>query len=110
MRPQINKTLYHYVIIRSDLPYGVQLAQTIHAAGESCDGPLPSGTYAIALSVPNEEALLNLADRLWDGEVPHKVIVETDGKFSGQAMTIGLFPTYERDIIKKFTSSLPLAK
>jgi hypothetical protein len=103
-------TLYHYVIVRSDLPHGVQVAQTIHAAGESCEGPLPSGTYAIALSVPDEQSLLALADRLWKGQVPHKVIEEVDGKYADQAMTIGIFPTSDRDMIRKYTSDLPLVK
>jgi hypothetical protein len=103
-------TLYHYVIIRSDLPHGVQLAQTIHAAGESCDGPLPTGTYAIALSVDSEFSLHELAAKLWAGEIPHRVIIETDGKYAGQSMAIGCFPTSQRDIIRKYTSDLPLAR
>jgi hypothetical protein len=106
----MSDTLYHYVIIRKDLPNGVKLAQTIHAAGESSDGPLPSGTYAIALEVDNEKSLLDLADKLWFGDVPHKVIVETDGKYAGQAMTIGLQPTTNRDMIMKYTGDLCLAR
>jgi hypothetical protein len=106
----MSDTLYHYVIIRKDLLAGVKLAQTIHAAGESADGPLPSGTYAIALEVEDEESLLDLADKLWYNKVPHKVIVETDGKYTGQAMTIGLRPTSDRDTIMKYTGDLPLAR
>jgi DNA gyrase inhibitor GyrI len=102
--------LYHYVIVRSDLPHGVQVAQTIHAAGESCEGPLPSGTYAVALAVPNEDSLRSLAQRLWDGEVPHTVIEEVDGPFAGQAMAIGCWPTRERERMRRFTSSLPLVR
>lgn len=104
------KTLYHYVIVRSDLPHGVQVAQTIHAAGESCEGPLPSGTYAVALSVPDEASLRELARRLWDAEVPHKVIMEPDTPYDGQAMAIGLFPTTDRDRVRRLTSSLPLVR
>jgi len=107
---RIKKTLYHYVVVRSDLPHGVQVAQTIHAAGESCDGPLPSGTYAIALSVPDEASLRSLAERLWDSEVPHKVIMEPDAPYNGQAMAIGIFPTTERERVRRVTSSLPLVR
>lgn len=104
------KTLYHYVVVRSDLPHGVQVAQTIHAAGESCEGPLPSGTYAIALSVPDESSLRELAGRLWDSEVPHKVITEPDSPYNGQAMAIGIFPTADRERVRRVTSSLRLVR
>jgi hypothetical protein len=52
------------VIVRADLPKGIQAAQVIHAAGESSPGSLPDGTYAIALSVPDERALAREAERL----------------------------------------------
>lgn len=104
------KTLYHYVIVRSDLPHGVQVAQTIHAAGESCEGPLPSGTYAIALSVPDEPSLRELARRLWDSEVPHKVITEPDSPYDGQAMALGIFPTTDRERVRRLTSNLRLVR
>jgi hypothetical protein len=104
------QTLHHYVLVRADLPKGVALAQTIHAAGESCDGPLPSGTYAYALSVKDEDQLYEYADRLWDAEIPHKVIVETDGEYAGQAMTLGLFPTRDKDSVRRILSELPLAR
>ena len=103
-------TLYHYVIVRADLPHGVQLAQTIHATGESCEGPLPSGTYAIALAARDEDHLLEIADRLWDAEIPHKVIVEPDAPHNGDAMAIGIFPTRDRDRVRRVTSDLPLAR
>lgn len=104
------KTLYHYVIVRSDLPHGVQVAQTIHAAGESSEGPLPSGTFAIALGVPSESALEDLAMRLWNAEIPHKVITEPDAPYDGQAMAIGIFPTTDRERVRRVTSNLPLIR
>ena len=88
----------------------MQGAQTIHAAGESCEGPLPSGTYAIALGVPNEAGLRVLAQRLWDAGIPHKVITEPDSPYDGQAMAVGVFPTSDRDRIRKLTSNLPLIR
>ncbi len=106
----MSKTVYHYVIVRADLPHGVQVAQTIHAAGESADGPMPSGTYAVALAVSNEDELRTLSIKLWEDQIPHKVIVETDGLFAGQAMTLGVWPTSERDKIKRHTKHLRLVK
>lgn len=105
-----DKTLYHYVIVRADLPHGVQVAQTIHAAGESCEGPLPSGTYAIALAARDQLHLEELATRLWDAEIPHRVIEEPDSPYDGQIMAIGLWPTSDRDRVRKVLSSLPLIK
>ncbi len=52
------------MILRRDLPHGLQVAQAIHAAGESSPGNLPDGTYAIALAVADEPALLREAERL----------------------------------------------
>lgn len=108
--PETGKTLYHYVIVRGDLPHGVQVAQTIHAAGESCEGPLPSGTFAIALSARSEDHLEDIAIRLWEAEVPHTVIREPDPPYDGQLMAVGIWPTTNRNKIRKITSSLPLVK
>lgn len=106
----MSERMYHYVIVRGDLPHGVQVAQTVHAAGESCDGPLPSGTYAIALSAANESHLEDISVRLWDAEIPHTVITEPDAPYDGQMMAIGIWPTSDRDKIKRVTSSLPLVR
>ena len=106
----MRETLYHYVIVRGDLPHGVQMAQTIHAAGESCEGPLPSGTHAIALSARNESHLEEIASRLWEAEIPHTVITEPDAPYDGQVMAVGIWPTSDRDRIRRVTSSLPLVR
>lgn len=104
------KTVYHYVIVRADLPWGVQAAQIIHAAGESCTGSIPAGTHAVALHVRDEEQLYRMKSSLWDEEVPHVMIRENEGPFAGQAMAIGVFPTVDRDPIRRVTSSLPLVR
>jgi len=52
------------VIVRADLPRGVQSAQIVHAAGESSPGTLPSGTFAVTLTAPSEQALRKEAERL----------------------------------------------
>jgi len=85
------------------------VAQTIHAAGESSDR-VPAGTYAVALSVPNEPVLEDLHDRLERRGVPHVVIREGEGEFAGQAMAIGIEPTADRTEIRKEVSSLPLVR
>lgn len=106
---QASETLYHYVILRKDLPPGVRLAQTIHAAGESALRPLPEGTYAVALDVVDEAELRRRSDRLRAAGVPHVLVTETDAPYHGQAMSIGCVPTSDRDRIRRVTSDLPLA-
>ena len=99
--------------MRSDLPHGVQVAQTAHAAGESVpesQAPLPDGTIVVALSVPNEEALLRIAQALGAESLTYKLIMECDGPYAGQAMALGVRPTRDRAAVRKAVSSLPLVK
>jgi hypothetical protein len=99
--------------VRSDLPYGVQVAQTAHAAGESVaesQAPLPDGTIVVALSVPSEGALLRIAQALGEHSLTHKLIMESDGPYAGQAMALGIRPTRDRAAVRKAVSSLPLVK
>lgn len=111
MRPQPDgnvKPLRHIIIVREDLPLGIAAANIAHAAGESCEGPLPTGTYAIVLGVRNEDHLLEKAQLLWDGQVPHKIINEPDEPYDGEAMAIGIWPTRDVEDLRRFTSDLPL--
>lgn len=106
----MNEPLRHYVIVRADLPQGVRLAQTIHAAGESVRFPVVSGTHAYALEVPDERSLLELSQKLTAVGVNHRLIVEPDSPYCGQAMAIGVEPTRDRSKIRRLTSHLPLAR
>lgn len=97
--------LVHYVIVRADLPHGQQVAQTIHAAGESSDRLLP-GTIAVALHARDEEHLRAVG--LWldaAGMKCHRV-EECDGSL----MAIGCEPTTDRAAIRKVLSKLPLVR
>lgn len=98
--------VYHYTIVRADLPLGLQLAQTVHAAGESAT-PLPRpGTHAVALHARDEAHLREVAARLDARGIRHHRVLEDDG----QLMAIGIPPTTDRDPIRKALSSLPCAK
>jgi len=103
--------LYHYVVVRLDVPRGVQAAQIIHAAGESAclAGEVPPGTNAVALGVPSEARLLELGRTLTAAGIPHCQITETEGTFAGQVMAIGCAPAAKAKL-KKFFSSIPLIK
>lgn len=67
-------------------------AQTIHAAGESSPGNLPAGTIAVALGVPDQAALVAVADRLAAFGVAHVRVVENDSPYDGQLMAVGVVP------------------
>jgi hypothetical protein len=98
--------LCHYVIVRGDLPHGSQVAQTIHAVGETSTFLHPEGTIAVALSARNKDHLLELDQLLTKADIAHRLIMECDG----EPMAIGLSPTKDRDRIRKVLSSLPLVK
>lgn len=103
------KPLYHYVVVRRDLPLGVTVAQTIHAAGESSPGNLPANTHAVALSAKDEAELLALEERLKAAGVKHFAIREPDAPWNGALMAIG-FPPQDRAALRGFLSSLPLLR
>lgn len=101
--------LYHYVFVRGDLPVGLQLANAVHAAGESAlDGAVPEGTRSVVLAAPNEAALRVLLGAL---APRYKLasIVETEGEYAGQMMALGVCPTRDRSAIRRMTQGLPLA-
>ncbi|MEO8552943.1 MAG: hypothetical protein ABI678_23365 [Kofleriaceae bacterium] len=98
------------MIVRSDVPTGVQLAQTIHAAGQSaqlCDaGSASPPTIAVAVAAaPYELALLARADA--DERVPHVLVFEPDEPWRGALMAIGLAPS-PRTLVRRYVAHLPL--
>jgi hypothetical protein len=101
--------LTHYVVVRADLPRGHQAANIAHAAGESSPGNLPSGTHAVVLTTPTESALHAVAARLELGGVGFVRIIETDGPYTGQLMSLGAHPT-RKEKVHRFVSSLPLLR
>lgn len=99
--------MVHYVIIRADLPHGSQVAQTIHAVGESVRGTVhPPGTIAVALAARDQAHLLELRDVLSQASLPHVLVTESDG----EPMAIGLEPTHDRRAVRKVLSGIPLVK
>lgn len=101
--------LFHYAIIRKDLPIGILAANLVHAAGESSPGGLPEGTSAVVLAVPNETALLFEAERLERLGVPLVRVVEPDAPYCGALMALGLRPGRKEDL-RRHLSSLPLLR
>lgn len=91
--------LTHYIIVRRDLPLGVALAMTTHAAGESASlyrdtlGRGFRGARSVVLGVKSERDLKRLAKKLQDKDVEFTVMHEYDPPYNGQAMAIGVVPT-----------------
>ncbi len=89
----------------------MQVAQTAHAAGESVRKPLPmEGTIVVALAVPTEDTLRQIAEALGRESLTYKLITETEGPWANQAMAIGVEPTTDRASVRKVVSSLPLVR
>jgi peptidyl-tRNA hydrolase len=104
--------LYHYVVVRRDLPLGDQLAQACHAAGES-PGPKPEpGCTMVVLHAADEQHLHIIRARLDKAGLPYGTVIECpdDEDYPSQLMAIGLAPTTDRASVKKVLSSLPLAR
>ena len=106
--------LTHYILIRKDIPTGAATAQIVHAAGESFylfganTGFRKSvgGTVAVVLGVRDERALKYYARRLRDAEINAIVIKENSGPLAGQFTAIGVFPTRDRESVRKVLKKL----
>jgi hypothetical protein len=96
------------VILRSDLPKGLMVANTVHAAGESAG--VPPGTFAVALATAGEDELEATLSHLKELGIPHQAIREAQGEYAGQLMAIGVEPLKDRSTIRKAVSSIPLVK
>lgn len=99
----------HYVVVRADLPRGIQAAQIIHASGESSPGGLEQGTYAVALVARNEVHLRELAVTLAHKGVRFVSIFEPDAPYGGALMAIGIVPGRKEDL-RRHLSALPLLR
>ena len=89
---------------------GVQLAQVVHAAGESVRGiELPENTHAVALHARSEDELLAVEAKLRAAGVPHRSIREVDAPYQGQLMALGIHPLAGQEV-RRLLSSLPLAR
>ncbi len=104
--------LFHYIIVRKDIPIGAQLAQACHAAGES-PGPKPEpGCTVVVLHAENEKHLNHICWQLTGAGLDYGEVVECpdDEEWPDQLMAIGLAPTTDRAAVKRVLSSLPLAR
>jgi len=97
------------VIVRADLPRGIQAAQLVHAAGESAPGGLPPGTYAVVLAARDEGHLALVAKKLRLAGVPFVAVHEPDAPYSGALMALGI-PPARKEGLRRHLSELPLLR
>ena len=98
--------------MRADVPTGVQLAQTIHAAGQSAQLPAASPasppTTAVALAALPDE-LAALARALAAAGIHHVLVHEPDFPWRGALMAIGVVPS-SRALVRPLVAHLPLVR
>lgn len=104
------KDRYLYVLVRSDLPAGLQLAQAVHGAFEfSHTHPrvmhdwLETSNFLVVLGVPDEAALLSFHELAGAYDVDVHLVREPDLEESATALVIGPGEFHHR------ISHLPLA-
>lgn len=98
-----------YVVVRDDLPPGLQLAQATHAALQlSLDHHSAVADWnnhtLIILSVPRERDLLSLLHDAWTGNLVHAYFVEPD--LDDEFTAVAFAPCVEAD---RLVAQLPLA-
>lgn len=101
-------SLSHYVIVRRDLPIGLIVANTIHAADESTGAP--QGMSALGLATADEAELEQLLLKLQALGITCSAIRESEGEYAGQLMAIGVEPVDDRTLVRRAVSQLPLVK
>ena len=108
-RTCISAPATQYVIVRKDLPLGHLAAQVAHAAGSGSERHPPE-THVVVLAAENESQLRSIALRLSRQNVRHTLVVESDGDYAGQAMSIGVELLVDRSAVRRAVSNLPLLR
>jgi hypothetical protein len=100
------------VIVRRDLPRGVQAAMIVHAAGHSAQLPgaraasPPAIAVVLAASLDELCALTRVLD---DAGVPHVFVREPDEPWRDAPMAIGVVPM-ARARVRRLLAHLPLVR
>lgn len=98
-------TLWHYIVVRTDLPLGQQMAQAVHAANQSVSDwinatvrrrALAEETRVVVLAVEDVNQLLHVRSKLGVVGVCLHTVVETEGSHTGFT-ALGLWPMDGRE-------------
>ena len=100
-----------YVVVRRDVPPGLQLAQAVHGAFEAAVAEpervtdwVGNSNYLVVLSAADEQALAALAGKLATNHVDFLQVREPD--CNDQLMAVVVYPHPEA---RRMLSALPLA-
>ena len=112
MKKQIARPTRKLVTItRRDLTPGYQLAQTVHVVADYIfQNPFSSyrwnktSNYLVTLSVPDEQALLKLADQFLANGIKYTKFQEPDINNQVTALCME-----QSDVVRKLCSNFPLA-
>lgn len=106
------KTSYHYIVVRADLPVGKQMVHVAHAAGESVKvAPLSPLTHVVLLHAANEPELVAYADKVKCAGFDVRLIHEpADPEYGCGHVSLGVEPTTRHNKLRKLFHHLPLAK
>jgi hypothetical protein len=100
------------VIVRADVPLGVQAAMIVHAAGHSAQlpgaGSAAPPAIAVALHASLDE-LLALQRVLVAADLPHVLVREPDEPWRNAPMAIGVVPTH-RVRVRRLLAHLSLVR
>ncbi|MEO8700501.1 MAG: hypothetical protein ABI867_10680 [Kofleriaceae bacterium] len=100
------------MIVRSDVPTGVQAAMIVHAAGHAAQLPgarsAAPPTVAVALSATLDE-LCALVRVLVAEDLPHVLVREPDEPYRNAPMAIGMVPM-PRERVRRLFAHLPLVR
>jgi len=70
----------------------------------------PEPIHAVVLAVADEAQLLELDAVLDAARVSHRLVLEPDAPWNGQAMALGIEPTRDRAELRPFLKKLKLLK
>lgn len=86
-----------YVLVRKDLPPDLQMVMVGHATAEAVRvAPIDRRTVLRLLHVADEAELVLYQGKLAAKGVHHALVIETDGPFAGQSVSLGTEPSSER--------------
>lgn len=86
---------HHYIVVRADLPAGVAAAMVAHAAAGSARGLHDETTHVVVLKAdPKQLSDLSMLLALESEEHGLFVydVVETEGRYAGQLLALGVEP------------------
>jgi hypothetical protein len=97
------------VVVRADLPKGVQAAMIVHAVGDSLTAGHPPNTFAVVLAARDRAHIEEIATFLEGRGVELVRVVEPDPPWNGEVMSLGIRPGRKEEL-RRHLSAFPLLR